>query len=155
MRSLLAGLPHDIKYGKQAKLRSMHNHYMTFPVLLMMLSAHFPQLTSSGRTVQILSVIIITLMAVKYLMNSRYYFKHWRASIFATFIIACVLIGQLIAAPTGRAGGVVLEGCRLFVSKGCAARHQAGASQLAPDLKGTFNSTRILTDDSKIIADEA
>lgn len=155
MRSLLAGLPHDMKYGKQAKLRSMHNHYMTFPVLFMMLSAHFPQLTSAGRNVPILGVIIIALMTVKYLMNSRYYFKHWLASIFATFIIACVFIGLLIAAPTGRATGAVQEGGRLFVSQGCAACHQAGASQLAPGLKGIFNSTQILTDDSKIIADEA
>ena len=155
MRSLLAGLPHDMKYGKQAKLRSMHNHYMTFPVLFMMLSAHFPQLTSAGNNVAVLGIIIVALMVVKYLMNSRYYFKHWLVSIFATFISACVFIGLLIAAPTGRAGGAVQEGGRLFVSQGCAACHQAGATQLAPDLKGIFNSTQILTDDSKIIADEA
>nr|MDH4475400.1 urate hydroxylase PuuD [Verrucomicrobiaceae bacterium] len=36
MVALKAGLPHDLKYGKQAKLRSMHNHYMTFPVLFLM-----------------------------------------------------------------------------------------------------------------------
>jgi uncharacterized membrane protein len=155
MRSLLAGLPHDMKYGKQAKLRSMHNHYTTFPVLFMMLSAHFPQLTSAGRNVPILGVIIVALMTVKYLMNSRYYFKHWLVSIFATFILACVLIGSLLAAPTGQATGAVQEGAKLFVSQGCAACHQAGASQLAPDLKGIFNSTQILTDDSKVLADEA
>ncbi len=48
MKSLLAGLPHDMKYGKQAKTRSMHNHYMTFPVLFLMLSGHFPQLWSAA-----------------------------------------------------------------------------------------------------------
>ena len=47
------------------------------------------------------------------------------------------------------------EGARLFVSQGCAACHQSGASQLAPDLKGIFNSTRILTDGSAVVADEA
>ena len=155
MRSLLAGLPHDMKYGKQAKLRSMHNHYTTFPVLFMMLSAHFPQLTSTARSVPILGVIIVALMTVKYLMNSRYYFKHWLASIFATFILACVLIGGLVATPTGQATSVVQVGGKLFVSQGCAACHQAGASQLAPDLTGIFNSTQILADDTKVVADEA
>ncbi len=158
MQSLLAGLPHDMKYGKQAKLRSMHNHYMTFPVLFMMLSAHFPQLTSAGLNVPILGVIIIALMAVKYLMNSRYYFRYWLVSIVGTFVLACVLIGTLLAMPSGNATAAapgVGEGAKLFVSQGCAACHQAGASQLAPDLKGIFKSTQTLADDSKIIADEA
>jgi uncharacterized membrane protein len=162
MKSLSAGLPHDMKYGKQAKLRSMHNHYMTFPVLFMMLSAHFPQLTSAGRSVPILSVIIVALMAVKYLMNSRYFFRHWVAAIFGTFILACGLIGLLIRAPEAKATAIgqaplpgVEEGKKLFVSQGCAACHLAGGSAIAPDLKGLFGSTLTLTDDSKILADEA
>ncbi len=157
MKSLLAGLPHDMKYGKQAKLRSLHNHYMTFPVLFLMLSAHFPQLTSTGRTVPILGVIIVTLMTVKWLMNSRYWFRQWLLAIFASFILACVLIGVLIAAtpePVTASPGVN-EGSKLFVSQGCAACHQAGASQLGPNLQGIFNSTQILTDNTKVIADEA
>lgn len=155
MASLMAGLPHDMKYGKQAKLRSMHNHYMTFPVLFMMLSAHFPQLTSAGQAVPILGVIIVGLMAVKYLMNSRYYFRHWLVSIFGTFVLACALIGTLLAVPTGQASGAVEEGGKLFVSQGCAACHQLGSSQLAPDLQGVFNSTQVLSDGSKVVADEA
>lgn len=154
MRSLLAGQPHDMKYGKQAKLRSMHNHYMTFPVLFMMLSAHFPQLTSAERNVPILGVIIVALMAVKYLMNSRYGFRHWLAAIFGTFALACVLIGVLLAAPAGQASSAVHEGGKLFVSQGCAACHQTGSAQLAPNLQGIFSSTRILADGSKLIADE-
>lgn len=158
MASLLAGQPHDLKYGKQAKLRSMHNHFMTFPVLFMMLSAHFPQLTSAGRNVPILGVIIIALMTVKFLMNSRYWFRGWLWSIFGTFILACVLIGTLIAVPTASQSAMkpaVLEGSKLFVSQGCAACHQSGASQLAPNLQGVFNSTQILADGSEIFADEA
>ncbi len=156
MKSLLAGLPHDMKYGKQAKLRSMHNHYTTFPVLFMMLSAHFPQLTSSGRTVPILGVIIVALMTVKYLMNSRYYFKYWLVAIFGTVMLAGGLIGTLIAAPTEQTSAApdVMKGGKLFVSQGCAACHQAGASQLGPNLSKIYNSTQTLTDDSKIVADD-
>jgi len=158
MASLLAGEPHDMKYGKQAKMRSMHNHYMTFPVLFMMLSAHFPQLTSAGQNVPILTVIIIALATVKHLMNSRYHFRHWLASIFGTFILACLLIGVLLAAPAERNSSLppaAAEGAKLFLSQGCAACHQAGASQLGPNLQGIAGSTQILADDSKVVANDA
>ncbi len=157
MKSLLAGLPHDMKYGKQAKMRSMHNHYMTFPVLFMMLSGHFPQLTSSANLVPILGVIIISLMAVKHLMNSRYDFRHWLVSIFGTFAAACVLIGILLAMPPKQVSAAspdAAEGAKLFVSQGCAACHQLGSAQLAPNLQGIFNSRQTLADDSEITADE-
>jgi len=164
MKSLLAGLPHDMKYGKQAKTRSMHNHYMTFPVLFLMLSAHFPQLTSAAHNIPILAVIIISLMTVKHLMNSRYYFRQWLVSIFATFILACVAIGLLLHAPVAKAVSstsnpvpidpAAEEGAKLFISQTCASCHLTGGSPIAPDLKGIFGSTVILADDSKVTADE-
>ena len=158
MKSLLAGLPHDLKYGKQAKLRSMHNHYTTFPVLFLMLSGHFPQLTSADHNVAILGVLIISLATVKFLMNSRYYFRQWLIAIFGTFIAACSAIACLLSLPaektTAAADPAVQEGAKLFVSQGCAACHQVGASQLAPNLQGVYGSTQILADDSKVTADE-
>ncbi len=158
MKSLFAGQPHDMRYGKQAKLRSMHNHYMTFPVLFMMLGAHFPQLTSAGQKVPILAIIILALMAVKHLMNSRYHFRHWLISIFATLIISCLLIGTLLAAPDETSATLNAEaraGARLFVSQGCAACHQTGTSQLGPQLVGVYKSTQILANGSEVVADEA
>ena len=92
MKSLLAGESHDLEYGKQAKTRSMHNHYMTFPVLFMMLSAHFPQLTSPTNRVAILAVIMVMLMGIKFLMNSRNHFKKWHLSIASLTLIGCVFI---------------------------------------------------------------
>ena len=143
MASLKAGEPHDLKYGKQAKLRSMHNHYMTFPVLFMMLAAHFPQLTSAARAVPVLAVVIVALMTVKHLMNSRYHFKHWLAAIFGTFAAACGVIALLLTSPVEAEGSALspaAEGAKLFVGQGCAACHQQGSAQLAPDLAGIYKS---------------
>lgn len=39
----LAGKTPDYSQGKFAKVRSVHNSYMTFPVLFMMISNHFPR----------------------------------------------------------------------------------------------------------------
>lgn len=161
MASLLAGKPHDLKYGKQAKLRSMHNHYITFPVLFLMLSGHFPQLTSAERNIPILAVLIVSLVAVKFLMNSRYYYRHWLVTIFGTFIAACCLIALLLSTPAQAAtSGTKIDpaigvGEKLFLSQGCAACHQAGGSQLAPNLTGLFESTQVFADGTKMIADEA
>ncbi len=40
--ALTAGEIPDPKYGKQAKQRSTHNNYLTLPVLLLMISNHYP-----------------------------------------------------------------------------------------------------------------
>src|SRR4029453_661683 len=44
---VLAGEAPDPPPGKQAKQRSVHNNYMTLPVLLIMLSNHYPMIVSS------------------------------------------------------------------------------------------------------------
>lgn len=158
MASLAEGKAHDMKYGKAAKTRSLHNHYITFPVLFMMLSAHFPQVTSAAQKVPILAVIILALMCVKHLMNLRTKFRHWAVSIFATFIVACMLIGGLLAVPSATAKTVdpaVAAGAKLFVSQGCAACHQEGSAQLGPSLTGIFGREEGLIDGSTVLADEA
>ncbi|MBI3442075.1 MAG: urate hydroxylase PuuD [Proteobacteria bacterium] len=42
--ALLAGKKPDPRLGAQAKQRSLHNNYMTLPVLLIMISNHYPML---------------------------------------------------------------------------------------------------------------
>lgn len=157
MTALKAGEPHDLKYGKQAKMRSMHNHYMTFPVLFLMLAAHFPQLTSADRAVPVLAVVIGALMAVKHLMNARYHFKHWLAALFGTLAAAAAAIALLLlpAMAEGKVLTPAEQGRKLFVGQGCAACHQAGSSQLAPDLAGISGSQRTLADGSMVPADDA
>ena len=39
---LIAGRKPDAKYGKIAKQRSLHNNYLTLPVMFLMLSNHYP-----------------------------------------------------------------------------------------------------------------
>src|SRR3546814_3492126 len=39
---MLAGQVPDPSYGKQAKQRSLHNNYLTLPVLFAMISNHYP-----------------------------------------------------------------------------------------------------------------
>ncbi len=163
MRSLRSGLPYDPKFGKNAKARSMHNHFMTFPVLFLMLSAHFPRLYAAEWNVPILIVAVLTLMTVKYLMNARYHFKYWLAWIFGTVAMAAHFIGLLLHLPpaavmAGRAAPedpMVLAGKTIFQTQGCATCHMQGSAQLAPQLEGIFGSTQELADGTSVMVDDA
>lgn len=173
MAALEAGLPHDPEYGKAAKTRSLHNHFMTYPVLFLMLSAHFPQVTSAAWNIPILAVILLTLMYGKFLLNSRNRNPNWLVSLFGSLILAGILIAVMIAWPEDRiatpprsaSGGKAVEeividpnvqaGAKLFVSQTCATCHQGGSSQLGPSLNGIYGSTVILADGSRVVANEA
>ena len=162
MRSLRQGKPYDPAYGKRAKSRSLHNHYMTFPVLFLMLSAHFPSLHAAEWNVPILAVSVVALMAVKYLMNTRYRFRGWLVGIFGTVAIAALLIKILLQLPPLQgfsATGVpmdplVAEGKKQFQTLDCGACHMQGSSQLAPTLYGIFGHPQALADGSSVMVDE-
>lgn len=160
MRTLDEGKPHDLELGKRAKMRSMHNHYMTFPVIFLMLSAHFPRLYASAWNVPILLVITLALMGVKHWMNSRYHFRAWLAALVGTVVIASVLVGLLLHLPakasTTAAGSdpAMEAGLAVLNARGCAACHMQGTGQIAPALNGLFGKTRELADGSAVIADE-
>jgi uncharacterized membrane protein len=163
MRSLRQGLPYDPRFGKAAKSRSMHNHYMTFPVLFLMLSAHFPRLYAADWNVPILVVAVLALMTVKFLMNSRYCFKYWLAWIFGTVAAAAYLVSlflhlppaAVIAGNAAAADPMVLAGKTLFQTQGCAACHMQGTAQLGPQLAGIYGSTQELADGTSVVVDDA
>lgn len=161
MRSLQQGHDYDPKYGRAAKTRSLHNHYMTFPVLFLMLSAHFPRLTSADWNVAVLAVLVPGLMAVKHLMNARYDFKFWLPGIFAVVAICSLLIGIFLHLPplaelSGRAAPqdpAVVSGKMLFQSQACATCHMQGSAQLGPSLHGIMGTQVLLTDGTHVLVD--
>ncbi len=159
MDALEAGRPHDPALGKAAKFRSLHNHYMTFPVLFLMLSAHFPQLYAATWNVAILGVLIVSLMFVKFLMNARYRFDDWLPALGGTVFVGGTAIYLLLAVPESvmpSGGGSLAEGGKkVFLSQGCAACHMPGSGDLAPRLEGIFGHTQPLADGSEVIVDEA
>ncbi len=56
---LLAGRTPDAKYGKIGKQRSLHNNYLTLPVLLFMVSNHYPFLYSHPSSWLVVALIVI------------------------------------------------------------------------------------------------
>jgi uncharacterized membrane protein len=67
--SLLAGEPPDPALGATGKQRSVHNNYLTLPVLLLMVSSHYPMLTSHPQGWLIVALILIVGGSVRHFLN--------------------------------------------------------------------------------------
>jgi uncharacterized membrane protein len=67
-----AGLPQDPALSYRAKERSIHNNYMTFPVLFIMVSNHFPSTYGSALNWLILAILMVGSAAVRHFLNIRF-----------------------------------------------------------------------------------
>lgn len=164
MDNLKAGQPHDLEIGRQAKLRSLTNHYVTFPVIFLMLSAHFPSLYGDPYYIAIAGVIVVCLIIIKWMMNLYKVFSEWLHVAVATLILgSCAVFGlKAISAEGSNAGGMALAandpirlGENLYKSSGCMACHQPMDSSIAPTLYGIYGRERLLASGERVIADEA
>jgi Predicted membrane protein len=165
MAALLEGKPHDLELGRQAKLRSLTNHYVTFPVIFLMLSAHFPILYGNRLYIPIMIIIAVSLVIIKWMMNLYNKFSDWLFASVATFILGtggvalCIFLPNMGAKPvdtnTPAISSTAIKGKELFSSKGCSACHLPVDSSIAPSLHGIYGTERPLTDGSSVLADEA
>ena len=71
--ALLIGEAPDPAYGKQAKQRSVHNNYLTLPVVFLMISNHYP-LTQTAAIIPVFVALITFAGAIV-----RHFFNHWHA----------------------------------------------------------------------------
>ncbi|MER8372603.1 urate hydroxylase PuuD [Mesorhizobium sp. M1406] len=77
---LIAGRKPDPKYGKIAKQRSLHNNYLTLPVLFLMLSNHYPLAFGTQFNWVIASLVFIIGVLIRHYFNSVHARKgnpHW------------------------------------------------------------------------------
>jgi len=68
---MLAGEVPDPSYGKQAKQRSLHNNYLTLPVLFAMISNHYPITYGHPYGWVILAVVIVIGGLVRHFFNLK------------------------------------------------------------------------------------
>lgn len=66
--SLLAGKPPDPRLSAIGKQRSLHNTYLTLPVLLMMISNHYPMLTNHPHAWILVGLIVVGGAALRYFL---------------------------------------------------------------------------------------
>jgi uncharacterized membrane protein len=127
-RSLLAGEPPDPALGAIGKQRSVHNNYLTLPVLLMMVSNHYPMLTGAGQIWLLVALIVVMGAMVRHLLN-RHDEGEPLAGVAWTLPVAAVALAAAMyltsaRAPAAPTGQVVSDAdVMAIVGRHCAACH--------------------------------
>lgn len=79
------GRPLDLKLAARAKMRSVHNNYMTFPVVFIMISSHFPNTYGHSHNWLVLALLIVASAAVRHHLNTH---RHrWMLAVASAVII--------------------------------------------------------------------
>jgi uncharacterized membrane protein len=98
---LIAGRVPDAKYGKIAKQRSLHNNYLTLPVIFLMLSNHYPLAFASDYNWLIASIVFLIGVLVRHFFNTMHAGKgtpHWTWGLSAVLFITIIWLSSLSVA---------------------------------------------------------
>ena len=97
-----AGTKPDPEYGRKAKQRSRHNNYMTYPVIFIMLSNHFPSTYGSDLNWLILAGLMLAGALVRHFENTGDRSPAW---VFAALTVVALVADSSIASPPAAEGG--------------------------------------------------
>jgi uncharacterized membrane protein len=102
-----AGRAADFTLGERAKQRSVHNSYMTFPLLFIMLSNHFPATYATRLNWLVLLLLCVAGAAVRHAMIGRGAAKRWALApaAFALAVAMFLSTPQTAAAPAAASPG--------------------------------------------------
>lgn len=97
---LIAGRKPDPKYGRIAKQRSLHNNYLTLPIIFLMLSNHYPLAFGTQFNWVIASLVFIIGVLIRHYFNTVHASKgnpHWT---WAASLVLFIIIMWLSTAPS-------------------------------------------------------
>ncbi|GAB5507807.1 MAG: urate hydroxylase PuuD [Rhizobiaceae bacterium] len=101
---LIAGRKPDPKYGKIAKTRSLHNNYLTLPVIFLMLSNHYPLAYATEFNWVIASLVFMIGVLIRHYFNTMHARKgnpHWTWGLSAVLFIIIIWLSTVPEALTG------------------------------------------------------
>ena len=132
---MIAGQTPDARYGEIGKQRSTHNNYLTLPVLLMMVSQHYPFLFTHPQSWLIVALIIVIGALVRHMLNRLDAGDDWDSYAWVMPAAAMGLITAIyVTAPATRSttGGAVTDAeAQVIVGKHCLMCHARNPSHPA------------------------
>ena len=100
--ALLAGEAADPALGMQGKQRSLHNNYLTLPVVFLMISNHYPFLSSGSSSWFVVSGVFVVGFLVRHFFNLRHSGRAPQWWLFpAAGIVTLILIVMTLPVPLG------------------------------------------------------
>ncbi len=134
-RELVAALEEnrepDPALGRYAALRSLHNNYMTLPVLFMMISSHFPFTYGNDIGWVVLGGIILAGAVIRHWFNlrARGMARAWLLPAAATVLLALVVLTLPTGSSASQAGEVGFDEGVAIIQARCAVCHSANPTQ--------------------------
>jgi uncharacterized membrane protein len=103
---LLAGEAPDARYGAIGKQRSTHNNYLTLPVLVMMVSPHYPFLSAHPQSWLVVALIIVSGALIRHYINRVDAGDEWTKFGWAAPVAILAILGAIwLTAPRAPAAG--------------------------------------------------
>jgi uncharacterized membrane protein len=108
--ALLAGETPDPKLGKVGKQRSVHNNYLTLPVIVLMISNHYPLLFATRYNWVIVAIVLALGPVIRHFFNSRHAGRSSPWWVWGVVAVGMVAIALLSGAGPRDAGGEAVTG---------------------------------------------
>jgi uncharacterized membrane protein len=107
---LVRGEVPEARYGQIGKQRSLHNNYLTLPVLVMMVSPHYPFLSSHPQSWVVVALILISGASFRHVLNRVDAGDDWKkygwSAPVAIFALICAIY---LTSPAGKTVGNTAE----------------------------------------------
>jgi uncharacterized membrane protein len=133
---LIAGRTPDPALGAAAKQRSLHNNYMTLPVLFIMISNHYPMTYGAGRPWAVLALLGLTGVAVRHVFNLRGRGQATGGTIVLATALAFASVSYVALEKSGRAAAGPAQHVTYAGIAPILATHCAGCHNLPTPPKG-------------------
>ncbi len=145
IRAKEGGREPDATPGLEGKRRSVHNNYLTLPVLFTMLAGHFPLAYGADRA----WLVLVAMMALGVLARLFYNLRHrgrthwWMPAVGALGVLALALVlrpdGEENALPPDEASRA--RGKVVFVSAGCGTCHALADAEATGNIGPSFDGS--------------
>lgn len=126
VRAALQNLPPDFSLGKNAGLRSLHNNYITLPVIFIMISNHFPGTYAPVYNWLILAGLILGSVAVRHYINMHE--KGINAAWFLVFAAIALFALVFVTSPSPKSVDttpVKFSEVQTIITKRCISCHSS------------------------------
>jgi uncharacterized membrane protein len=132
---LVAGRSPNPALGAAAKQRSLHNNYMTLPVLFIMISPHYPMTYGAERPWAVLALLGLTGVAVRHVFNLRGRGQATGRAIVVAAVLAFVTV-TYVTLEKGRVAPAPARNLTYAAIAPILATHCAGCHNASPPPRG-------------------
>ncbi len=157
VRAKQAGREPDPRANERGKLRSIHNNYLTLPVVFTMISGHFPSAYEHSYAWLILIVLLVIGAWVRHFFNLRHTGRNvWAIPITAAIAIAVLAVAIRPKEESASGATVAFTQVQQVVDQRCTACHSAHPTRVSVAPAGiTFDTPAEIKARANLIRQQA